>query len=142
VNPKLASQFPDLFFKVDGHSSWTVLLQLAMGEQPVFARKQGSFRMAASCVLRTFEDRRVLCVPSEESLRELGSEYPDALIEIYATPGLNLSDQMQDSHSFRYGLVNIGAGSERELEAKFARIQSRLDFQFASAAAAAETAAR
>jgi biotin carboxylase len=142
VNPKLASQFPDLFLKVNGQSSWTALLQVAIGEQPAFARKQGNFRMAASCVLRTFEDRRVLRVPSDESLRELVSEYPDALIEIYATPGLNLSDQMQDSHSFRYGLVNIGADSERELEAKFARIQSRLDFRFASAATAADAAAR
>ena len=142
VNPKLASQFPDLFQKVDGHSSWTALLQLAMGEQPAFARKQGNFRMAASCVLRTFEDRRVLCVPSDESLRELASEYTDALIEIYATPGLNLSDQMQDSHSFRYGLVNIGADSERDLEAKFERIKGRLDFRFAPIAAAATAAAR
>jgi biotin carboxylase len=137
VNPKLASQFPDLFYKVDGHSSWTVLLQLAMGEQPVFANDRGKFRMAASCVLRTFEDRRVLRVPSDQSLRELTAEYPDALIEIYATPGLNLSDQMQDSHSFRYGLVNIGADSERELESKFAAIQSRLEFQFAPAVPAA-----
>jgi biotin carboxylase len=142
VNPKLASQFPDLFHKVDGHSSWTVLLQLAMGEEPVFAGRQGKFRMAGSCVLRTFEDRRVLEVPSEESLRQLAAEYPDALIEIYATPGLNLSDQMQDAHSFRYGLVNIGADSERELESKFASIQSRLDYQFAPMAAAVNTAGR
>lgn len=141
VNPKLASQFPDLFHKVDGHSSWTVLLQLAMGEEPVFANGQGKFRIAGSCVLRTFEDRRVLSVPAEQSLRALAAEFPDALIEIYATPGLNLSDQMQDSHSFRYGLVNIGADSVHELESKFAGIQSRLDFKFAPIAAAVDAAA-
>jgi hypothetical protein len=33
--------------------------------------------------------------------------------------------------SFRYGLVNIGADSESELETKFEHIQSKLDFQFA-----------
>ena len=142
VNPKIASQFPDLFLKVDGQSSWTVLLQVAMGEEPALARRQGKFKLAASCVLRTFEDRHVLSIPSEASLRQLAAEYPDALIELYATPGLNLSDQMQDSHSFRYGLVHIGADSERELEEKFARIKSRLDFRFGPVAAAPAVAAR
>lgn len=135
VNPKLASQFPDLFLKVDGQSSWTVLLQLAVGEPPAFPRRQGDFAIAGSCVLRTFEDRHVLSVPSQESLREVVREYPDALIEIYATPGRNLSDQMQDAHSFRYGLVHIGAESEAGLEAKFESIKSRLEFEFAPARA-------
>ena len=80
-------------------------------------------------------------MPSNECLLELATEYPDALIEIYATPGLNLSDQMQDSHSLRYGLVNIGAESERELEAKFERIKRRLPYRFAPTAAAANAAA-
>jgi len=140
VNPKIASQFSDLFEKVDGQSSFMALLQLAVGEKPAFARRKGNFRIAASCVLRTFADQRVLGIPPDDSIRKLESEYPDALIEIHALPGKNLSDQMQDSHSFRYGLVNIGAGSERELEMKFARIQSRLDYQFAPAGAAAAAA--
>jgi len=135
VNPKIASQFSDLFMKVDGQHSCSALLQLAMGEEPVFRRSQGEFSIAASCVLRTFEDQHVVGVPSGESIREIVSDYPDAQIEIHALTGKNLSDLMQDSHSFRYGLVNIGAGSEAELERKFADIQSRLDFQFAPAQA-------
>lgn len=141
ANPKIASQFPDLFLKVDGLSSWAAMLQVAMGEQPTLRSGEGNFAIAASCVLRTFADQRVLSVPSNECLLELATEYPDALIEIYATPGLNLSDQMQDSHSFRYGLVNIGAESERELEAKFERIKRRLPYRFAPTAAAANAAA-
>lgn len=142
VNPKIASQFSDLFMKVDGQSSFMALLQLAMGEDPAFRRRQGNFRIAASCVLRTFADQRVVGIPSDESIRELVSEYSDALIEIHAIPGMNLSGQMQDSHSFRYGLVNIGADSERDLERKFAHIQSRLDYRFAPARTAASGAAR
>lgn len=141
ANPKIASQFPDLFLKVDGLSSWAAMLQVAIGEQPTLRSGEGNFAIAASCVLRTFADQRVLSVPSNECLLELATEYPDALIEIYATPGLNLSDQMQDSHSFRYGLVNIGAESERELEAKFERIKRRLPYRFAPTAAAANAAA-
>jgi hypothetical protein len=134
VNPKLASQFADLFEKVDGQSSFAVLLQLALGKRPAWNRRQGQFRIAATCVLRTFEDRKVVAVPPSEGIEAVVAEYPDALIEIHATCGKNLSDQMQDAQSFRYGLVNIGANSGSELEEKFARIRSRLPFQFAPAA--------
>ena len=133
VNPKIASQFSDLFLKVDGQHSYRALLQLAMGEEPVFRRRQGDFRIAASCVMRTFEDKHVAGVPSGASIAAIAADYPDAQIEIHALTGRNLSDQMQDSHSFRYGLVNIGAASEAELERKFAQIQRRLDFRLAPA---------
>ncbi len=131
VNPKIASQFADLFMKVDGQSAYTALLQIAVGEEPTFRHREGDFKTAASCVLRTFTDRSVIGIPSNQTLRELVSRYPDARIEIHAAPGKRLSDQMQDARSFRYGLINIGASSEPELERKFAHIQSRLDFQFA-----------
>ena len=131
VNPKIASQFADLFMKVDGQSAFSVLLQVAMGEAPVWKRRHGKFRIAASCVLRTFSDQRVLRVPSKVCVDEVVSDYPDAQIEIHAAPGGNLSDQMQDAQSFRYALVNIGADSESELDNKLADIASRLDFKLA-----------
>jgi hypothetical protein len=129
VNPKIASQFADLFEKVDGQSSFSVLLQLAIGEEPRFERRKGEFAIAASCVLRTFEDKHVVAIPSQRQVDEIASMYPEARIEIHATPGRNLSDQMQDAQSFRYGLVHIGAACERELEDKFARIASALHFE-------------
>lgn len=136
VNPKIASQFADLFMKVDGRSSYSVLLALASGSRPLFAARRGAFKLAASCVLRTFEDRHVLAVPTQAAITDIVAAYPDALIEIHATPGADLSDQMQDAQSFRYGLVNIGANSERALEEKFARIASRLEFRMESVRAA------
>ena len=133
VNPKLASQFSDLFLKVDGQHSYRALLELALGQEPVFRKRQGGFRLAASWVLRTFEDQHVADVPSDASVAQIAAEYPDAQIEIHARSGRKLSDQMQDAHSFRYGLVNIGAASEAELERKFAAIQRRLRFELAPA---------
>lgn len=133
VNPKLASQFTDLFLKVDGRSAYAVLLELALGREPKFVRGCGRYRVAASCVLRTFEDRYVVAVPSRSEIDAIVEEYPDARIEVHATPGRNLSDQMQDAQSFRYGLVGIGADSERELEDKLAAIAGRLHFTFAAA---------
>ncbi|HEX8635607.1 MAG TPA: ATP-grasp domain-containing protein [Pyrinomonadaceae bacterium] len=132
VNPKIASQFPDLFEKVDGMSSYVPLLQVALGEEPTFPRGQGNFKLAASCVLRTFADRRVVRVPSAEQLAKLARAFPDARVEVAVTEGGLLSDIMQDGKSFRYGLINIGANSPAEMDAKLAFCVNTLDFQFAA----------
>lgn len=130
VNPKIASQFPDLFEKVDGTSSYAPLLQIALGETPTFRHGHGAFKLAASCVLRDFQDRRVVSVPTTEQIAELTRQFPDARIEISVAPGQLLSDIMQDGKSFRYGLINIGANSEAELNAKLESCRKALRFEF------------
>ncbi len=130
INPKIASQFTDLFEKVDGVSSYAPLLQIALNEEPQFPRRQGAFKVAASCVLRTFEDQRVLSAPSKAQVDNLLKRFPDARVEISASRGKLLSDVMQDGKSFRYGLINIGADSHEELDAKLELCKSLLDFQF------------
>lgn len=130
VNPKIASQFTDLFEKVDGLSSYAPLLQVALGEEPAVPRGRGEFKLAASCVLRTFADRRVARVPSAEELAQLARAFPDANVEINVAEGDVLSDIMQDGKSFRYGLINIGANSHAELDAKLALCRNSLDFRF------------
>ncbi|HEX8459339.1 MAG TPA: ATP-grasp domain-containing protein [Pyrinomonadaceae bacterium] len=132
VNPKIASQFPDLFEKVDGESSYAPLLQTALGDAPAFPRGQGEFKLAASCVLRTFENKRVARVPTDEQLSELRRACPDARVEVSVCEGQLLSDIMQDGNSFRYGLVNLGANSTAELDAKLAFCERMLDFRFAA----------
>lgn len=131
VNPKIASQFTDLFEKVDGTSTYAPLLQIAAGEEPIFLRRQGEFKLAASCVLRTFADRRVLSVPSSQQIDEVRQRFPDACVEICTSAGKHLSDGMQDGKSYRYCLINIGADSEEDLTAKLDACRSLLDFQFA-----------
>ena len=132
INPKIASQFPDLFEKVDGTSSYAPLLQIALNDAPTFTHGQGSFKLAASCVLRDFTDRRVVSVPTGEQIAELTRKFPDARIEISVAAGQLLSDIMQDGKSFRYGLVNIGANSDEELNAKFDFCKNALQFEFST----------
>jgi biotin carboxylase len=131
VNPKIASQFPDLFEKVDGTSSYRTMLQIAAGMKPEFVHGQGKFKVAGSCVLRIFEDKKVVRKPTPEHVEAVRRIYPDALINIIATEGKYLSEQLQDTASYRYGLVNIGAQSMEELEEKFEHIKSMLPFEFA-----------
>lgn len=135
VNARLASQFWDLFEKVDGSNPYEIVLKIALGEPPEFKRGQGEFAVAGSCVLRTFEDRLVKSIPSQEDLERIRVRYPDANIEILAKSGKHLSEQIQDSESFRYGLINIGADSFDHLEEKFEECCFMLPFEFANASA-------
>jgi biotin carboxylase len=132
VNPKIASQFPDLFERVDGTNSYSVLLQIAANRTPSFSKGKGQFKIAGSCVLRTFENQKVLKVPTTENLAAVARKYPDAIVQVIATEGKYLSEQLQDTASYRYGLVNIGANSEKELVDKFEDIKSMLDYRFES----------
>jgi biotin carboxylase len=131
VNPKIASQFTDLFEKVDGTSSYRTLLQVALGEEPDLTKERGAFKLAASCVLRRFEDGLVLRVPSAGDIGALKSKLPDARVEVTARRGRLLSDSMQDGKSFRYCVLNLGADSPEELEEKLALCEGVLDFSFA-----------
>ncbi|HEY9717627.1 MAG TPA: ATP-grasp domain-containing protein [Trichormus sp.] len=131
VNPKIASQFPDLFEKVDGISSYEILLRIALGQEPEFEKRRGQFKIAGSCVLRTFEDKMVIKKPTAEDVQRVQNVYPDALISVIATEGRKLSEQSQDTVSYRYGLINIGAQSLEELEAKNEVCKSMLPYQFA-----------
>ena len=77
INPRMASQFADLYEKVDGTNSYAVLLDIAQGRAPRFKRRQGRYAFAASIVLRSFEDRLVTALPSATDLDRLARDYPD-----------------------------------------------------------------
>lgn len=133
INPKIASQFPDLFQKVDGTNTYKSLLELAVGQKPTFKHGQGEFKLAASCVLRIFEDQYVNSVPSAQDIQVVNDKYPDALIMVTAVAGKRLSELLQDTASFRYGLINIGANNQEELDTKFEDIRTMLPFHFSLA---------
>ncbi|MDZ4835572.1 MAG: ATP-grasp domain-containing protein [Candidatus Melainabacteria bacterium] len=130
VNARLASQFWDLFEKVDGSNPFEAILKIAVGEKPQFKHRQGRFKVAASCVLRTFEDKLVSKIPTSEDITRLQNKYPDAFVEVLAKVDRRLSEQIQDSGSFRYGLINIGADSCEHLESKFNDCASMLPYSF------------
>ena len=130
INPKIASQFPDFFERVDGTSSYRVLLEIAAGRKPTFTHRAGDFKVAASCVLRIFEDQKVLKRPTAAQIAHVEELYPTTHVQIYASEGKYLSEQIQDSASFRYGLVNLGAQSEEELLQRFEHCKQLLPFEF------------
>ena len=131
VNDRLSMQFADLFEKVDGISSYRILMDLACGRKPDHGRRQGRYRAAASFVLRGFEDRLCLAVPSEDDIAKVGRALPDTVVMVRAIPGMRLSELPQDSYSFRHGLINIGGRDLADMQAKLGRALEMLPFRFA-----------
>jgi biotin carboxylase len=126
INPRMSSQFADLYEKVDGTNAYEILLDLGAGVAPKPKHRQGRHAFAASCVLRTFDDRFVAGLPSEAELAELTLLEPDVRVEIHATAGRKLSDELQDGASYRYGIVNLGGRDRADVLARFASCRERL----------------
>ncbi|MCL4361478.1 ATP-grasp domain-containing protein [Candidatus Dependentiae bacterium] len=131
INPRMASQFADLYEKVDGVNGYEFALAIAAGQRPEVTRRSSEYKVGASCVFRNFKDQKVLQVPNEKEIEEVQNLCEAARIEIYATAGKNLSYHEQDGKSFRYGVVNIGAQSWQELYKKEELCKKILQFKFA-----------
>lgn len=130
INPRMASQFADLYEKVDGFNTYAVLLALALGERPILRNRAGPYAAASSCVLRRFEDAYLSQCPSEEEITSISNLLPGTRVEVIAQRGECLSHRMQDGCSFRYGIVNIGGRSRSDVLSKFVLCKEMLTFEF------------
>jgi len=129
INPRMASQFADLYEKVDGTSSYQVLLDIAGGRAPRFTRGQGRYPFAASCVMRAFEDHLVARLPDEAEIKCLETIYLGLRVELHARLGQKLSDELQDGHSYRYGIVNLGGRDLIDVLGKFESVRRALGLE-------------
>lgn len=130
INPRMSSQFADLYEKVDGINTYEIALALATGTQPSLRSRRGVYRCAASCVLRLFENKVVHRVPEQHDIERLYQKFPEVRVEIFVGRGARLSTTLQDGKSYRYGLINLGANNHQALEEQFERAIALLPFEF------------
>ena len=128
INPRMASQFADLYEKVDGTNTYEVLFDIALGKTPMMRRRQGRYPFAASCVMRAFENAHVVRVPDAHEIAQVQRTHPDVRVEILATPGRRLSQEMQDGSSYRYGILSIAGRNRDEALATFEQCRANLRF--------------
>ena len=131
----------ELAGSVDGTNAYDVLVDLGVGVRPTPKRRQGKYRFAASCVLRTFEDGVVAALPCAERLAEVERAYADIRVEIHATSGRKLSDELQDGASFRYGIVSLGGRDRAHVLRQFETCQAELGIVLLPVEAKREVAA-
>ncbi|MFM9842796.1 MAG: acetyl-CoA carboxylase biotin carboxylase subunit family protein [Dongiaceae bacterium] len=130
VNPRLSPQFTDLYANVSGRSLYQHVVHAAAGLPIPAGADKSVFTYSASCVLRRADDCLVRRVPSQRRLRQVKKKIPGTDVVLTAEEGDRLSDLMQDSYSFRYGWINLGATSRADLRRRYLRALKMLKFDF------------
>lgn len=116
INPRISQSHCDLFLKVDGASHHEVLIDLALGNNPDFPRRQGTFRCAAKFFIRSHHDGVVTHAPTQHDIERLQKAFPGTLVNIHVKPGMRLSNLLnQESYSYELGYIFMGAGNRQEL---------------------------
>ena len=131
INPRLSYQFADLYENVDGTNTYDVLIDLTLGRRPTFEKGAGKYKFASSFVLRTFEGKKFVDVPGENDIAAFAKQYDDARLRIYGRRGQSLAGEMRAMGSYRYGIINVGAGSLLDLFAIYNDALEKLPFRFA-----------
>jgi hypothetical protein len=134
INGRMSSQFAPLYRMVDGIDTYRMQLDLALGRNPdgrgTWAPGRSRGVVAASFVLRRFDNGVVRQVPGPEDLERLERQFPDSFVEILVKAGEKLSDELQDDYSFRYALLALGAKDRNGLRKNFDDAKRLLPFAF------------
>jgi len=131
INPRISQSHCDLFVKVDGTSHHKIMIDIALDKNPEFPVKKGRYNCAAKFMLRKYHDATVLRVPNESDIQKVKKEIPGTLVKVQVQEGMRLSQLMnQDSYSFEYAVVFIGAKNQQELRKNYKKCIDMLPFQF------------
>jgi hypothetical protein len=113
-NPRLASQFGDLYQRVHGLDPHAMGLALALGEDPTaLPRTEPTAAVAASLVYRAFSPAAVPPAPSLAQRAAFARAYPDALMFSFPKTGHALARDFKWTGNHHFGFVHLG-GLSRE----------------------------
>ncbi len=85
--------------------------------------------LASSCVLRSFEDKKVVRVPTRQEIIALKKSGHIEFMRVLVDPGYKLSDHEQDSYSYRYALVDVLGHTRQEIFGKLEFVKHQLHFE-------------
>lgn len=108
-NPRLASQFSDLYQRVTGVDPHGIALALATGGDPAAVpRRAPEAGAAASFVYRAFAADELPPMPTWSQRRRLSREFPDSGLYLFPKQGHGLARDFKWLGSHRYGIVHLG----------------------------------
>jgi hypothetical protein len=129
INPRISQAHTDIFEKVHRFSHLRIMVNLALGRRPSPMEYHGPFRLAANCMLRTFESGRVTRIPTPEAIERLCAEIPGTHIKLHVREGQHLSElHGQDSYSYELANIFLGGRDQAEIIDKYDRCVRELDF--------------
>ena len=107
MHPRISYQFADLYEDVDGTNTYDLMLDLAVGNAPVVRHREGKHASSASLVIRKFQGKRVVRMPTPETLGGFVERNPTARVELFAKLG-SMNPEMRAMGSYRCALINVG----------------------------------
>ena len=108
VNPRLASQFSDLYRRVQGLDPHAMSLALAQGQDPAALPRSAPLAgAAASLVYRVFSPGTTPPMPAAAQRAALAQRFPDALLFLYPKTGHALARDFKWLGSHRYGILHL-----------------------------------
>jgi hypothetical protein len=126
-NPRLASQFGDLYRRVLGRDPHAMALALATGADPraapVAAPTAGA---AASFVYRAFAPAELPAMPTPAQRQALQQVFPDALLFVMPKSGAGLRRDFKWLGSHRYGILHLGGRDADDLRRRCERASALL----------------
>jgi hypothetical protein len=123
-NPRMASQFSDLYLRVLGIDLHQLSLALAHNIDPAsLPRQSPSAGAAASFVYRSFTPGIQVAQPTHEQKLALHAAFADSLLFCFAKGASEIARDFKWLGSYRYGIVHLAAADAHQL---------RLDCEFAS----------
>jgi biotin carboxylase len=126
-NPRLASQFSDLYERVDGVDAHGLSLALAVGIDPAsLPRTEPTAKVATSFVYRSFSSASTPAAPSEAQMAAFAQAFPDGLHFAFPKQGHSLERDFKWLGSHRYGIVHLGAQSDHALREKCVKASNLL----------------
>lgn len=121
-NPRLASQFGDLYLRVAGIDPHAIGVALALGEDPsALPRGEPTAGVAASLVYRAFDIDTVPAAPDRERRAAFASAFPDGLVMSFPKSGGALARDFKWTGNHHYGFVHLGGRDRADLRARAER---------------------
>lgn len=115
-NPRLASQFSDLYLRVQGVDPHAMAVAMAQGQDPATVPRQAPLGgAAASLVYRAFQPEAVPPQPTDAQRARLRAEFPHAGFYPYPKQGHTLARDFKWLGCTCYGILHLHARGANEL---------------------------
>ncbi len=115
-NPRLASQFSDLYRRVLGLDPHAMSIALALGQDPAaLPRETPLAGAAASLVYRAFAPGATPGMPSASQQAAMHQRFADALLFAYPKSGHSLARDFKWLGNHRYGILHLHGRDEAQL---------------------------
>ena len=118
-NPRLASQFSDMYRRVAGKDPHELAFWLAHGRDPAgMPERVAAFGVAASFVYRTFPGCSAPPMPTRSQVARLEARFPDAMLLTFPKDAVQIARDYKWLGSYRHGILHLGGRDAADLRAR------------------------